>query len=146
MSETIPSVASPSAAQITVVYAEEVDQSRLRVRTVNADRVARSVAQLALAEGRWAYDVEHGGGVANKYGYPALTSAVFAASDPRGNVVVWMARLPANKVTYGGAAAACCGRAGVLYDRRYTDAAKITAAEQYVREAHATALAVGARP
>ena len=50
----------------------------------------------------------HGGTVANKYSYPARTSAVLAIECIEdGKVVVLGAQIPGNKATRAGAAAAC---------------------------------------
>ena len=54
----------------------------------------------------------HGGTVANKYGYPARTSAVLAIECVDcGTTVVMGAQSPANKATRAGAAAACLAKA-----------------------------------
>lgn len=91
--------------------------SRLRVRRVDERALAQHVKD--DQEPGWRASVRHGGNVANCYGYRADTEAALAVRSPRGHVVVWMARLPANKVTLGGAADACVPGSRALWDSRY---------------------------
>lgn len=106
------------------VFATKFEGRRLRVRKANVEAVISIVRDDALKRKDWSFYSSHGGSVANKYGYPAETEVVFAAGDPSGNVVVFCERLPANKVTLGGAAAACLPCARPLFDRRYGKDAK----------------------
>lgn len=60
-------------------------------------------------DGKMHFSVEHGGGVANCYGYPAWTSGIIFFEDKNGNVFAdWIScrgkGLPANKVTVSGVA------------------------------------------
>jgi phosphotransferase system IIB component len=104
-----------AATDSTPVYVN-VPRTRLRVR-----RVDENAAVSALREKPgWRVVVRNGGSVANAYGYAADTEAALAVRDPQGRVVVWMARLPANKVTDRGAAEHCLPGAGALFDRRVT--------------------------
>jgi hypothetical protein len=85
---------------------------RLRARRIDEDALVAQVKQSALSKNDWSVHVVNGGGVANAYKYPAETEAALAVSDPQGNVVLWLARLPANKVTLYGSANACLGGSG----------------------------------
>ena len=91
---------------------------RLRVRRVDENWLAERVAERATEIDDWVFEVEHGGAVANCYGFPAETECALAVSDPFGVVVLWTARAPANKVTERGAAEACVSGAGDLFDKR----------------------------
>lgn len=103
---------------VNIIYARPFEGRRLRERRVDEESLARSVGERALAADDWVVDVDHGGGVANAYGYPAETECVLAVSDPFGIVVVWTNRVRANKVTYRGAAEACVSGAGDVFDLR----------------------------
>ena len=92
--------------------------SRLRVRRVDTDKLVASAIAQAAFEGKPRVDVEHGGEVANSYGYRAETEAALVVAFPDGSHVLWTARVPANKVTWAGAASACCPVARDLYDGR----------------------------
>lgn len=108
-----------------------VPTRRLRVRRVDEHALATAVS--ASEKPGWYASIRTGGSVANKYGYPASTEAALAVRAPSGQVVVWMARLPANKVTNGGAADACLLGARALFDRRYTADETRTAAWRVVK-------------
>ena len=114
---------------IRIIYADgetigTLGGRRLRVRSVNEFALAERVADRSLEKGRAAIHCTHGGGVANRYGYPASTEAVLAVALDAQTVVLWARRLPANKVTLAGAA----GKYADLYDGRTgkerTDAAR----------------------
>ena len=94
----------------------DVPTTRLRVRRIDEAAIA---ADVSYTDGKWHAQVTDGGSVANAYKYPADTEAALAVCDPAGRVIVWMARLPANKVTRGGAANACLRGACDLFDGRY---------------------------
>ena len=83
----------------------------------------------------WSLRCGHGGSVANAYRYPADTEAALGLASPAGLVVVWMARLPANKVTLGGAANACLPGTRALFDGRYGEHCK-QEAWQLLKAAH----------
>ncbi len=100
---------------------------RLRVRRINEQSFAASSIANATP-GKWAADTRTGGSVANKYGYPADTEGALAVVTPEGHCVVWIARLPANKVTSRGAAAACVKSAGDIFDSRVTSKERRSAA------------------
>lgn len=90
---------------------------RLRVRRVNFDHdAAVEMGREAVTANKWRSRAWHGGGVANKYGYPAETEAMVAVASPTGRVAVWWSRLPANKVTTFGAAFAALS--GATWNRR----------------------------
>jgi|SRR5882672_4798633 len=75
---------------------------RLHKRRVDVNFEALSIT--ALAQGMWLYHVEHGGEVANSYGYPASTEVCIAVVAPDGRCAAWHGRAPANKVTERSAA------------------------------------------
>lgn len=115
-----------NAAMFDMIYANRETETtlrgyRLRVRKVNEKAVASQAASARRIV------VQHGGGVANRYGYPAATEAVVAV--PVGNAVVLFAsRLPANKVTHSGAiAAAVSSRFRAIFDGRYGEAKRAQA-------------------
>ena len=96
--------------------------TRVRKRRVfepSASRV-QEIGRKARYSGRWQYDVEHGGSVANKYGYRATTECAVIAASPNGVVAIWYGAAPANKVTYRGAAVAATGLGAVgwIWDNR----------------------------
>lgn len=127
------------------VYAARIDESRLRTRYLGQaclDALVDSVREAALSSGRWAHDCTHAGDVPNNYGYPAATSGALVVSDPDGNVVVWMCRLPANKVTLAGVCGHTVPAASPLYDRRYGAEAK-RAAERDLQREHREEMAAG---
>lgn len=94
---------------------------RLRVRRVNETRIAEQAAQTAAKNGRPSIKASDGGDVANCYGYPAETEGIVAVALDAETVVVFGARLPANKVTLSGVAGAACNSAWPLFDGRVTD-------------------------
>lgn len=75
---------------------------RRKRRAVSPDLA--EMARGSQATGQWLYEARHGGGVANKYGYAALTECYVAVVSPRGNVSIWYGELNANKVTLSGVA------------------------------------------
>ncbi len=90
---------------------------RRRKRACVVDPVA--VGDEARVTGKWIMRADHGGDVANKYGYAALTECYVVVASPRGNVSVWFGELQANKVTLSGVAATCVGNeARPLWDGR----------------------------
>lgn len=106
---------------ITVIVAsEDPTPSRVRQRTVaGPEWYGTDLARKALATGEWQATCEHGGTVPNSYRYPAETSTVVAVASPDGTVVVWYGRrIPANKATLSGAAAACLSRIAAIWDGR----------------------------
>lgn len=96
--------------------AQRQRHNRIRVRRARAipEMVADAV-ETARVKGH-ARCVDHGGGVANGYGYPADTQAagvsVVRVSDTAFRVRAGFALIPANKVTMSGAAASTLGRRG----------------------------------
>ena len=98
--------------------------NRIRVRRARSipSMVADSIATAAV-QGH-SRCVDHGGGVANSYGYPAYTQAagvsVVRVADGVYRVYAGFAELPANKVTLSGAAARTLGRRGP-WDNRCGD-------------------------
>lgn len=134
-----------SAAPQTVI-AQDVDQSRLRVRYLSDSEIESliyEVRETALGNGAWAHEATHAGDVANAYQYPASTTGCVVVSDPDGNVTVWLCRLPANKVTLSGVIARCLeDDARPLYDDRYGAEARRDA-ELAVQHYHREALARG---
>ena len=109
---------------------------RLRARRVDEDYFAESVSQRAQKQNEWVVDVEHGGGVANAYKYPAETECVLAVSDPFGIVVYWTARTRANMVTYRGAALACLAVAADLFDERVKSVERKQEVLDLLKDAH----------
>lgn len=111
------------------------DFVRLRVRRVNERALAIEARRAAQESGDWSIRCVHGGSVANAYNSPAGTEAVLAVANPAGLVVVWMARLSADKVTLSGAANACLKGSRPLFDNRCGDDAR-TAALTRLKAAH----------
>ena len=112
---------------------------RLRARRVDEHDLARAAQLRAIATGGAAADVDHGGTVANAYGYSAQTEAALVAALPDGRCVIWLRRIPANKATLRGAAEACLAGAGAGWDGRCGEARKI-AARDLVGLGHASEL------
>lgn len=109
--------------------------TRLRIRRVDEHSLAEKVA--ADAEKGWRALCTNGGAVANCYGYRADTEAALAVRDPQGRVVVWMARLAANKVTSCGSANACLPGTGAIWDGRIpTGSPREAAAWAVIKAAH----------
>jgi len=119
-----------------IICAKGFAGRRLIERRVNEKGFANDTAALAKHFNSWQIRVTHGGSVANAYGYPAITEAVLAVSDPYGNCVYWTSRLPANKVTDRGAANACLFPAGDLFDARVTDESRRQNAMEYLEKIH----------
>jgi len=114
---------TPEPVQIPVQFIGR-NFVRLRVRRVNERALALEVRRAAQESGDWEIRCVHGGSVVNAYKSPADTEAVLAVANPAGLVVVWMARLPANKVTLSGAANACLKGSRPLFDKRCGDDAR----------------------
>ncbi len=85
---------------------------RHALRVLDLPRLAREVTADAARAGQPLIEPHHGGAVSDHYGYPASTDAVLTVAWPDGRAVVAATRIPANKVTNAGAAAA----AGKLLD------------------------------
>jgi hypothetical protein len=109
---------------VEVVGDSEVD-SRRRTRTCSLSRVAEQAAAATRGNALPGWSVDHGGSVANSYGYSATTQVVAAIAD-RASLTVWVWRssAAANKVTLRGAAAASGAPycVSVLEDGRVADA------------------------
>lgn len=95
--------------------------NRIRVRRARPiAAMAHDAIATASVEGH-SRCVDHGGGVANCYGYPADTQAagvsVVRVADHAYRVLAGFAVLPANKVTRSGAAAETLGYRGPWDDR-----------------------------
>lgn len=104
-----PNLESLPAAQRQV-------SNRIRVRRARPiAAMAHDAIATASVEGH-ARHVDHGGSVANCYGYPAETQAagvsVVRVADHAYRVLAGFAVLPANKVTRSGAAARTLGKRG----------------------------------
>lgn len=120
---------------MNVIAADEFTGRRLRARRVDEDYFARWTAERAEEVSDWVFDVNHGGDVCNSYGYRAETECVLAVSDPFGNVVFWVGRADANKITKRKAAEACLPGAGDLFDERVkSDDRKETARRLLIQE------------
>lgn len=99
-----------------------------RLRRVNELAVAEEAIRCAATYGVPSSAAAHGGDVANGYGYAAATEGALAFALPTGECDVYLVRLPANKVTLGGVAAAVARESGSLaaelsvarYDGRYS--------------------------
>lgn len=131
-----------AATSHRTVIAKSVDQSRLRTRYLSDSEIQSvidDVRQAALDNHAWSHDCTHAGDVANAYNYPASTTGLLAVSDPDGNVVAWLCRLPANKVTLSGVCSHTVPSAAPLYDGRYGREARL-AAEVALQAAHAEAM------
>lgn len=124
-----------TTTQQTIFYG--ISSTRLRVRRVNETALADAARS---TDGKWHIKVRNGGSVANSYGYRADTEAALAVSDPHGTVVVWVARLSANKVTARGSAEACLCTTGDLFDARVLSAARKATAWDVIKRAHALAV------
>lgn len=119
-----------------IFYNSYVDQHRLRERTVDELSVARVLLSEHYKNKNFRIRVGHGGGVANKYGYPAESTAVACTKDPNNNVIINMTRIPANKITYAGTVAACLGEdARPIFDERYGEE-KTKVAQKTLRRTH----------
>lgn len=131
-------------ASVGQVAGGKILGSRHSARRVDVGAAAKWAAELAIESYTYWFCCDNGGSVSNNYGYAAATEAVVAISDPYGVVAVWIAWLPANKVSLGGSAAACCGEAArPLWDERIKDASRKLAAREYLKELHAQAVEAG---
>lgn len=92
---------------------------RLRVRRVDEEYHASQVRQRAEEKQRFAWCVTCGGSVCNNYGYPADTEGLVVGCLPGRRSVVWIHRLPANKVTLSGVLACIDWDLRPLCDERY---------------------------
>ena len=108
---------------------------RARTRKVAVDALVTETREDAAAAGKPAISVQHGGGVANKYGYAAETEACVVVAFPCGYAVAYLGTLPANKVTLGGACVAAAGLGRALFDNRYGKAAEAAAREALIAQA-----------
>lgn len=95
---------------------------RLRVRRLDEKALAEEVSRQAVQTQQWQFVCRHGGQTA--YHHAADTEAALAVSNPIGWVVVWMARLPASRVTLSGAAEMCLPGSRPYFDPRYSDVSK----------------------
>ena len=93
-------------------------QTANRIRVRRARSIAAMVADAIVTAEAQGHSrcVDHGGGVANGYGYSAATQvagvSVVRVGDTEYRVLAAFSVLPANKVTLGGAAARTLGRRG----------------------------------
>ena len=115
----------PRTTMATTRAANSQRQSRIRVRRARPlSSVIAEQMHRADTTG-YAADVDHGGGVANCYGYPAYTQAIGVSVVRTGEtsyrVLADYTDLPANKVTRSGAAAATLGHRAP-WDERYSAA------------------------
>lgn len=110
---------------------------RLRVRRLHENVIASLAASAAIKTNKWQFLVEHGGDVCNSYGYPADTECCLAISDPCGNVVIWMSRTSANKVTKRRAAYECIAIAGDLFDIRIKNEERRAKVREDLKKLHA---------
>lgn len=110
---------------------------RLRTRKVNEAAWAAIAKRKAQTSGDWYVLVKHGGAVANSYGYSARTEAALIVADPQGRVVVWLAKLRANKVTDAGCAEACLPGTRAIWDGRFKSEKAVAKAWTVIRNAHA---------
>lgn len=96
---------------------------RQRARTLRLEPTAWGAIARTRGTAVPGIDVDHGGTVANKYGYPADTECVLAIADAQLRLVyVWAGKIPANKATLSGALREL-GPAELelrpIYDRRF---------------------------
>lgn len=103
-----------------IKYLSEMQRPRLRVRRLDVDRVVERALAAAQARQKTVAVADHGGSVANKYGYPAETECALVVADPLGNAVVFCGRKPANKVTLSGVASELCPELVAYFDERYS--------------------------
>lgn len=107
----------------TLVRVDGFVGTRRRVRRIDEDTIAEVTAMTCVSRGEDYITADHGGSVANKYGYPAQTEcAITVALRAERMVLQWCDRAPANKVTYSGVARAClgsmCPHASDIWDGR----------------------------
>lgn len=117
-----------------VVYLS-LPRPRLRARRVDEVALAEQVRDDALRTGQWQFVVRHGGSVSRAYKHDALTEAALVVADPAGRVIVWVAKLPASKVTLGGSAEVCYTGMRPLFDLRFSEKAQ-SKARQAAKEKH----------
>lgn len=96
--------------KLIIVTASAPQNPRLRVRRVDEQLIAELALTRAVEKRRPIIRADHGGGVANGYGYRAETETLVTVAFPDGRVVQWHGRAPANKVTLT--------FAGDLFDKR----------------------------
>jgi len=87
----------------------EATGRRLLERRVDEIELGKSYVESAMESGETLVLVDHGGSVANNYGFPAQTEGLVSVAFPNGYLCQFGARLPANKVTSSGILAACLG-------------------------------------
>ncbi len=122
--------------QPRISYIEDTRTHRIRVRCIDVEALATHLVRLAITKGGPVCDADHGGSVANSYGYAAQTEGAVLVAFPSGQVAVWAAQLPANKVTLSGVASATAGYA-YCWDGRVGDAKREAAkAALYHHAAH----------
>jgi hypothetical protein len=112
-----------------------VPKTRLRVRRLNEEQLAEQAAEDARRTGEWQFRSFHGGAVAHAYRHPASTEAALIVANPLGEVVVWMAKLPASNVTKGGAANKCLPGCRAIWDGRYSEVSQAQA-RKLLQEQH----------
>jgi len=135
--QTSTTATAPTTAAIKI---EIENTRRLRVRRVSEKALANRAITLAMEKGRAVILADHGGGVANKYGYPAETEGVVVVGYPDGTAVGKVVRLPANKVTLSGVFAAISGLRG-LFDARFSSAKKQAVRNEFLAQVSSTAAA-----
>ena len=111
---------------------------RRRTRIVDQDRQIEAVVTDARKNGGVAFDVTHGGTVANAYKYPAITDAVGTVAIIHNGIEhVWSeaTTIAANKATCSGAAAATIGYR--LFDGRMSAASDAAMKSKLLCEAAA---------
>ena len=124
------------------VFARTVSQKGLRTRFFSESEIQskiEAVRKSAVNNQAWSYDAWHAGSVANAYNYPAATTGLLMCSNPDGQVVVWMCRLSANKVTLSGVCRHTVAAAAPLFDDRYSSGKRVQA-ELDLQTAHAEAI------
>lgn len=120
-----------------IIKIEELQVPRLRVRRIDEMSIAQQAQRRAIEENRWVIWIEHGGGVANCYGYPAETECALVVSDPCGCVFVWTGRTSARGVTDRSAAESCFPGSGDLFDGRVKSPTRLSNARNIIKESHA---------
>ena len=112
---------------------------RRTARVFTADEVSTAVASVRARaaerkDGRPAWEIANGGGVANKYVYPAHSQVLFVGAAKDGRAIVLTTNLPANKITLGGSISVALGsEARPALDERYGAAATKLAREYISR-------------
>lgn len=106
---------------------------RARTRFTSASRAADALAK-AKELGRPVIIAQHGGSVANSYGYPAETEGQVVVAFPEGVAVRWYCTLSANKVTLSGVLSTC-GLDHRLFDRRCSERSKADARRSIIQDA-----------